>query len=32
VADTTGISKALSKDTEADLKRGIDAYNKQFVK
>jgi len=32
VGDTIRTSKALSKETEADLKRGIDAYNKQFVK
>ncbi len=32
VGDTIRTSKALSKETEADLKRGIEAYNKQFVK
>jgi len=32
VGDTIRTSKALSKETEADLKRGIDAYNAQFVK
>jgi len=32
VGDTIRTSKALSKETEADLKRGIEAYNAQFVK
>jgi F-type H+-transporting ATPase subunit alpha len=32
VGDTIRTSKALSKETEADLKRGIDAYNATFGK
>ncbi len=32
VGDTIRTSKALSKDIEADLKRGIEAYNVQFGK
>jgi F-type H+-transporting ATPase subunit alpha len=32
VGDTIRTSKALSKETEADLKRGIEAYNAQFAK
>jgi F-type H+-transporting ATPase subunit alpha len=32
VGDTIRTSKALSKETEADLKRGIEAYNAQFIK
>jgi F-type H+-transporting ATPase subunit alpha len=30
VGDTIRTSKALSKETEADLKRGLEAFNAQF--